>query len=69
MALRPNRGTRDTNHWLWNCEQTPAKAQIKDRTGERRLSNTGLDSFEHITESVNEMTDISNEDDAEFSAT
>jgi hypothetical protein len=30
---------------------------VKDRAGERRLSNTGLDSFEHITESVNGMDD------------
>ena len=36
-----------------------------DRAGERRLSNAGVDSFEHITESVNGITDISNEVDAE----
>jgi hypothetical protein len=38
---------------------------VKDRADERRLSNAGLDSFEHITESVNGITDISDEDDAE----
>jgi hypothetical protein len=38
---------------------------IEDRADQSRLSNAGLDRSEHITEGLNVITDISDEDDAE----
>ena len=36
----------------------PIEVDIEDRADQRRLSNTGLDHFEHITEGINGITDI-----------
>jgi hypothetical protein len=38
----------------------PIEGDIEDRADQRRLSNTGLDHFEHITEGINGITDIPN---------
>ena len=54
-----------------NCSTHPILAEadieddIEDRADQRRLSNAGLDRFEHISEEINGITDISDEDDAE----
>ena len=37
---------------------------IEDRVDQGRLSNTGLDRSKHITEDINKITHISDEDDA-----
>ena len=41
-----------------NYSMYPIEVDIEDRADQRRLSNTGLDHFEHITEGVNGITDI-----------
>ena len=45
--------------------QADIEDDIEDRPDQRRLSNAGLDFSQHISEGINDITDISDEDNAE----
>ena len=45
--------------------KTILKSHTEDITDQRRISNADLDHYEHITEGINVITDISDEEDTE----
>ena len=57
-------GLRAPKHRITHPIFAASEGDIEDSADQRRLSNAGLDRSEHITESINGITDISDEDDA-----